>query len=117
MVKRNKQMAGLKSAFELSLKKMKKPDSLEKTDFVQGEIPVALHDEFEEFKSKNEELPDPELWNTESLSFRYFNTLHQYKATHQLWIEWLRMIKNGPLGDAQMTALEKKCGINLAAFK
>ena len=73
-------VAGLKSAFELSITKMKRPDRLEKTDFVQGEVPVCLQPEFEEIRVKDEEIADAELWNVDSLCFRYFNILHQYKT-------------------------------------
>lgn len=41
-------IAPLKQAFEMAVQKMKKPDRLERTDFVQAEIPVALNPEFEE---------------------------------------------------------------------
>ena len=54
---------------------MKKPERLESTDFVQAEIPAAIQAEFEAIRSKDEEKSDPELWNPESLSFTYYNTL------------------------------------------
>lgn len=66
--------------------KMKRPDRLERTDFVQGELPVQLQPEFEEIRLKNEEISDPELWNYDSLSFRYFNILHLYKTNKQVRI-------------------------------
>lgn len=69
-------ISSLKSAFELSITKMKRPDKLERTDFVQGELPPALHPEFEDIRLRNEEIADAELWNTESLCFRYYNILH-----------------------------------------
>ena len=59
---------------------MKRPDKLTATDYVQPELTPQLIQDFEEIKAKNEELPDKELWNTESLCFRYFNILHQYKT-------------------------------------
>ena len=65
----------LKSAFELSITKMKRPDKLEKTDFVQGEIPVSLQPVFEDIRNRNEEIADKELWTTDSLCFTYFNIL------------------------------------------
>lgn len=69
-------ISSLKSAFELSITKMKRPDRLERTDFVQGELPPCLHPEFDDIRLKNEEVSDAELWNTDSLCFRYFNILH-----------------------------------------
>jgi len=41
---------------------------------------------FEEIRTKNEELADVELWNTESLCFNYYNILQQYKALKQVSI-------------------------------
>ena len=35
-------LADLKQAFELSVNSMKKPERLESTDFVQGEIPAVI---------------------------------------------------------------------------
>ena len=63
---------------------MKKPDKLDKTDFIQGEIPPCLVQEFEEVRTKDEEETDAELWNTESICFRYYNILHSYKTTKQV---------------------------------
>lgn len=54
---------------------MKKPEKLEKTDFVQPEIPLQLQPEFAEILNKNEEESDGELWSTDSLCFRYYNIL------------------------------------------
>ena len=67
-------MADIKQAFELSLNSMKKSDR-SSTDYVQGEIPMILQAEFEAIRKKDEEQSDPELWNPESLSFTYYNTL------------------------------------------
>lgn len=69
-------IASLKSAFELIITKMKRPDRLERTDLVQAELPPVLHPEFEDIRTKNEEIADAELWNTDSLCYRYFNILH-----------------------------------------
>lgn len=77
-------MAQLKPAFEISIKKMQRPDKLERTDKVVGEVPVLLQPEFEDIRTKNEEITDPELWNVESLAFRYFNILHLYKTNKQV---------------------------------
>lgn len=63
---------------------MKKPDKLQGTDFIQAEVPASLQQQFEEIKNKDEEKADNELWNTESLSFQYYNILHQYKTTKQV---------------------------------
>ena len=63
---------------------MKRPDRLERTDFVQGEVPIGLQAEFEEIRLKNEEIADPELWTVDSLCFRYFNILHLYKTNKQV---------------------------------
>ena len=84
VIKKMPALAQLKQAFELSITKMKRPDRLERTDHVQGEVPVQLQAEFEEIRLKNEEITDPELWNTESLCFRYFNILHLYKTNKQV---------------------------------
>ena len=84
VIKKMPALAQLKAAFELSITKMKRPDRLERTDFVQGEVPMILQPEFEEIRLKNEEITDPELWNVESLCFRYFNILHLYKTNKQV---------------------------------
>ena len=63
---------------------MQRPDKLERTDKVAGEVPVVLQAEFEEIRTRNEELTDPELWNVESLAFKYFNILHLYKTNKQV---------------------------------
>lgn len=63
---------------------MQRPDKLERTDKVSGEVPVVLQPEFEEIRMRNEELTDPELWNVESLAFKYFNILHLYKTNKQV---------------------------------
>lgn len=68
-------MASFKSAFELSISKMKRPDKLDRTDFVHPELPPFMHTLFDEIRQKNEEVADPELWTTESLCFNYFNIL------------------------------------------
>jgi len=56
--KRIPPVAALKSAFELSLSKMKKPEKLERTDFVQAELPPFMRSVFDELRQKNEELAD-----------------------------------------------------------
>ena len=61
-------MADLSSTFELLISKMKQP---KETDFVQPEVPSVLQPEIDEIDQKNDELADAELWNTESLCFRY----------------------------------------------
>ena len=73
--KRMPAMQNFKAAFEQQIPKMKRPDQLHATDFVQAEIPAELVSVFEEIKTKDEEQADIELWNTESLCFRYFNIL------------------------------------------
>ena len=35
----------------------------------------------------------------------------------QVWIEWLRILKNGVAKEAELVSIEKGCGINLAAMK
>jgi len=82
--KRVPNMAQFKGAFELALTKIKKPDRLERTDMIQGEIPLCLQPVFEEIKVKNEELSEKELWNTESIAFTYYNILQQYKTQKQV---------------------------------
>jgi len=47
-------------------------------------MPAALIEEVQQILEMDEELPQKELWNTESLSFRYFNLLQQYKTTKQV---------------------------------
>lgn len=82
--KRIPAMAPVKQAFELSIPKMKRPDKLQATDFVQGELPAYMTPVFDEIRAKNEEMADKELWNTESLCFNYYNILQQYKTTKQV---------------------------------
>lgn len=117
VIKKMPALAQLKQAFELSITKMKRPDRLERTDLVQGEVPVQLQVEFEEIRLKNEEITDPELWNTESLCFRYFNILHLYKTNKQVWIDWLRIIKKGPVSDSELVKIEQRVGLNVSAAK
>lgn len=35
----------------------------------------------------------------------------------QVWIEWLRILKNGVANEASLVKIEMGCGINLAAMK
>lgn len=51
---------------------------------VNAEIPPQLVAELQEITDKDEEAPDAELWTTDSLCFRYFNILQQYKTTKQV---------------------------------
>ena len=47
-------------------------------------MPAQLIEEVTQIVSLDEEAPRLELWNTESLSFRYYNLLQNYKATKQV---------------------------------
>ena len=82
--KRIPAVANFKQAFELAISKMKRPDRLERTDFIQGELTPQITTEIEAIKMKNEEIADAELWSTESLCFTYFNILIQYRTTKQV---------------------------------
>jgi len=96
-------MAHFKNAFELSIPKLKRPDKLNSSDKVTADVPAYMNSIFEEIKLKNEEMPDAELWNTESLCFNYYNILQQYKTTKQDHIQWLRMCRQGPVGEAELS--------------
>lgn len=115
VIKKIPAIAQIKNAIESCITKMKRPDRLERTDFVQGEVPVQLQVEFEEIRLKNEEIADPELWTVDSLCFRYFNILHLYKTNKQIWIEWLRICKKGPVSDSDMLKIEQRIGLNIQA--
>lgn len=115
--KRIPAVANFKQAFELAISKMKRPDRLERTDFIQGELTPQITTEIEAIKMKNEEIADAELWSTESLCFTYFNILIQYRTTKQNLIEWLRLTRDGPASDSQLIGVEKRLGINVAAFR
>ena len=75
MCKKVTNMGHFKNAFELSIPKMKRPDKLSASDKVNAEVPAFMDPIFKEIERKNEELPDTELWNTESLCFNYYNIL------------------------------------------
>mmetsp|Transcript_27121 Transcript_27121/g.36231 ORF Transcript_27121/g.36231 Transcript_27121/m.36231 type:complete len:280 (-) Transcript_27121:285-1124(-) len=115
--KRIPAMSSIKSAFELAIPKMKRPDKLSATDMVQAELPAFMTPAFEDIRAKNEEIPDQELWNTESLCFNYYNILQQYKTTKQDWIEWLRLCRQGPVNESTLLQIERKLQINIAAVK
>lgn len=83
-VKKSKACAPLKSAFEPSLKKIKTGGAVPAKDRIPGEMPAQCIEEMQQIMSLDEEAPQQELWNTESLSFRYFNLLQQYKTTKQV---------------------------------
>lgn len=72
---------------------------------------------FDEIRAKDEEIADPELWNTDSLCFNYYNILQQYKTTKQDWIEWLRLCRQGPVNEATLLQIEKRLQINVAAIR
>ena len=74
-VKRSKTCAPIKNAFELSLKKLKAGGQPNQKDRIVGEMPAPLIEEVQYILTIDEEAPQQELWNTESLSFRYFNLL------------------------------------------
>ena len=84
VTKRIPAVANLKAAFELAITKMKKPDKLDRTDKIQPGIPANIQSQFEQLREKNEEMAEPELWNTDSLCFTYYNILQQYKTTKQV---------------------------------
>lgn len=105
VVKRIPAMAPIKQAFELAIPKMKRPDKLQPTDFVQAELPAFVTPLFDEIRAKDEEVADPELWNTDSLCFNYYNILQQYKTTKQVstaksWHDILRSDMTECVGDA-----------------
>ena len=63
---------------------MKKPERVPSNEMIQGEVPQKIEAQVELIRVKDEEIPDAELWNTESLCFTYYNILHQYKTTKQV---------------------------------
>ena len=82
-----------KSAFELSITKMKRPDKLQASDFLTAEVPAHMVPAFEEIRTKNEESADHELWNTDSLCFNYYNILQQYKTTKQVSRLYIKLVR------------------------
>ena len=105
VVKRIPAMAQIKQAFEMAIPKMKRPDKLLPTDFVQSELPAFMTPILDEIRAKDEEVADPELWNTESLCFNYYNILQQYKTTKQVstaksWLDAPRSNMIVCVGDA-----------------
>ena len=63
---------------------MKKPERVPNNETIPGDIPPKIEAQIEMIRVKDEEVPDAELWNTESLCFTYYNSLHQYKTTKQV---------------------------------
>jgi len=62
-------------------------------------------------------MAEPELWNTDSLCFTYYNILQQYKTTKQTYIEWLRVCRNSPASEAQIVSLERRIKIEVADYR
>ena len=83
-VKKSKACLPLKNAFDLSLKKIKAGGQPAPKDRIIAEMPAPLVEEVGQIANFDEEAPQAELWNTESLCFRYFNLLQSYKATKQV---------------------------------
>jgi len=79
--KKSKACGPLMSAFELILKKMKNQKELTQSDYLPTELCEVLWTEVQAIDAKNEEISDSELWNTDSLCFRYFNLLQEFKTT------------------------------------
>lgn len=50
-------------------------------DFLVGALPNDVLKEFNVIDSKDEEMAEAELWTTESICFRYFNLLQEFKTT------------------------------------
>jgi len=88
------------SAFELILKKMKNQKELTQSDYLPTELCEVLWTEVQAIDAKNEEISDSELWNTDSLCFRYFNLLQEFKTTKSTWIDWHNtIVKYGAVGN------------------
>jgi len=67
--------------FKLWLRKMKTPaKDLKNTDFLLPNLPTEVTLLFEAYDTKDEELADADLWTTESICFRYFNLLQEFKT-------------------------------------
>ena len=88
VVKKSKSLSCNKDFVAGLIKKVKNPESVQKTDLIDAAVPESLVENFNEIMQKDEEAADPELWKPDSLSFRYFNIVQHYKATKQVWIWW-----------------------------
>ena len=67
--------------------------------------------------SLDEEIVAEELWNTESLSFRYFNHFQEFKHSFNAEVEWLQDVKKeGILNDYKIQKIENKKGIIFAKW-
>jgi len=64
-------------------------------------------------------MSDAELWTTDSICFRYFNLLQEFKTTKAIWIEWHSLIgkNNKIVSDSFLVTLEKKLGFVFANIK
>jgi hypothetical protein len=66
-------------------KKMKTPaKDLKQSDFLISTLPNETLRAFDECDKKNDELADADLWTTDSICFRYFNLLQEFKTTKQV---------------------------------
>ena len=50
-------------------------------DFLVGSLPKEVLKEFNVIDAKDEEMAEAELWTTDSICFRYFNLLQEFKTT------------------------------------
>jgi hypothetical protein len=57
---------------------------LKPTDIIQGMLPDKVLKTFDEYDKRDEEMADIDLWTTESICFRYFNLLQEFKTKKQV---------------------------------
>lgn len=53
-------------------------------DLIQAMLPPAVLKIFDDYDQRDEELADIDLWTTESICFRYFNLLQEFKTKKQV---------------------------------
>lgn len=71
--------------FKNLAKKMKTAiKDLKPTDIIQGMLPDKVLKTFDEYDKRDEEMADIDLWTTESICFRYFNLLQEFKTKKQV---------------------------------
>jgi ribosomal protein S7 len=86
-VKKNQAASACREAFDLILKKLKTPLSMQEK--IQPQLSDSLANQVEAIKLKDEEQMDSELWTTDSLCYLSFNMVQEFRISHQVSYSYL----------------------------
>jgi len=89
-VKKNQAASACREAFDLILKKLKTPLSMQEK--IQPQLSDSLANQFEAIKLKDEEQMDSELWTTDSLCYLSFNMVQEFRISHQVSYSYLLIV-------------------------